>query len=72
MLSFLYYDQFIDVERKKKEKWRVTLFFNLFLAVLGPHSCTWLSLVVRSGGDSLGTVLRLLTVMASPGADHGL
>ena len=44
--------------------------FYLFLAVLGLHCCTWLSLAVVSGVYSL--VCGLLTVVVSLVAEHGL
>ena len=44
----------------------------IFLAALGLHICTQLSLVVASRGYSLAVVQRLLTVVASPVAEHGL
>ena len=48
-------------------------FFNLFLAVLGLHCCVrGLSLVVASGGYSLGAVCGLLAVVASLTVEHGL
>ena len=46
--------------------------FVLFLAVLGLHGCAGFSLVVASGGYSPGANHRLLTVVASLDAEHGL
>ena len=44
----------------------------LFWAVLGLHCCTGFSLVAASMGYSLAEVLRLLIVVASLVAKHGL
>ena len=50
----------------------IYLFYYLFLAVLGLLSVYGLSLVVASGGYSPGVVHRLLVVVASLVAQHGL
>ena len=48
-------------------------FIYLLLAVLVLHCCIGFSLVVESRGYSLGEVYSgLLTVVASPVAEHGL
>ena len=44
----------------------------LFLAVLGLHCCSGFSPVVASRGYSLVAVLRLLILVASLVAEHGL
>ena len=44
----------------------------LFLTVLGLHCCSGFSLVAASRGHSLVAVRRLLIVMASLLAEHGL
>ena len=44
----------------------------LFVAVLSLHCCTGFSLVAASMGYSLAEVLRLLIVVASLVAEHGL
>ena len=46
--------------------------FILFSAVLGLCCCTWLSLLLASGGCSLAAVRRLLIAAASLVAEHGL
>ena len=48
------------------------LFFNIFLAVLGLCCCAGFSLVMASGGCSLGAVCRLLIAVASLVMEHGL
>ena len=50
----------------------IYLFYYLFLAVLGHLSTYGLSLVVASGGYSLGVVHGLLIVVASLVAEYGL
>ena len=72
MLSFLYYDQFIDVEKKNPKETEGRFIFYFVSGYAQPHSCMLLSPVTRSGGCSLGAGLWLFTAMASPGADHGL
>ena len=48
------------------------LFIYLFLAVLGLRCCAWASLVASRGGYFLVVVCRLLIVVASLAAGHGL
>ena len=52
----------------------IKIFFKiyLFLAVLGPRCCMSFSLVSMSRGYSPVVVLRLLIVMTSLVAEHGL
>ena len=45
---------------------------ELFLTLLGHHDCVGFSLVVESRGHSLAVVHRLLTVVTSLVAEHGL
>ena len=47
-------------------------FLCLFLAVLGLHCCTWLSLAVVSGVYSLVAVCGLLPGVVPLVAEHGL
>ena len=85
MVQVLSFSQFLEEEGEKpllsrshKESAAESslFFFNfylfIFLAALGLRFCTQLSLVVASRGYSLAVVQRLLTVVASPVAEHGL
>ena len=47
-------------------------FIYLFLTVLGFHYCIGFSLIAASGVHSLGVMPRLLIVVASLVAEHGL
>ena len=51
---------------------KIDLFTYLFVAVLNLHSCVGFSLVAASRGYSLVAVRRLLMVVASLVAQHGL
>ena len=58
--------------RKSSGLWYKDFFFKLYLAVLGLHCCSGFSLVVASGGYSLGAVHGLLIVVPSLVADNRL
>ena len=51
---------------------KILFIFNLIFFVLGLHCCAGFSLVVASGGYSPVANHRLLTVVASLDAEHGL
>ena len=63
-------------EKRLGEKASLSFFktssIYLFLTVLGLHCCSGFSLVAASRGHSLVAVRRLLIVMASLLAEHGL
>ena len=55
--------------------WSLSLFlnlFDLFLAALGLHCCAWAFSSCREWGLLFIVVHRLLTVVASLVAEHGL